>query len=65
MRKNIRLAAIVLATMMVAACGKTEASVSETSVEASVEASVETSVEASVEEAEASVEETAEEALRG
>ena len=48
--------------MMVAACGKTEASVSDTSVEASVEASVETSVEASVEEAEASVEETAEEA---
>ena len=40
MKKNIRLAAIVLATMMVAACGKTEASVSE-SVEASVEASAE------------------------
>ena len=54
MKKNVKLAAVVIASMLVlAACGKTEsveASVSETSTEASVEASVETSVEASVEE---------------
>ena len=55
MKKNVKLAAVVLASMLVlAACGKTEsveASVSETSTEASVEASIsETSVEASVEE---------------
>ncbi|MCR4679402.1 MAG: hypothetical protein K5679_11750 [Lachnospiraceae bacterium] len=54
MKKNIKLAAVVLASMLVlAACGKTEsveASVSETSAEASVETSVEASVEEVVEE---------------
>lgn len=54
MKKNIKLAAVVLASMLVlAACGKTEsveASVSETSTEASVEASVEASAEEVVEE---------------
>ena len=66
MKKNIKLAALVLASVLVlAGCAKTESVDSaseETSVETSTEASVE-DVEASVEDVEASIEEVVEEVV--